>query len=79
MLLKHFNKKMKVKMLAATRRPSGFTTSERQAFSWLAPHITLAPVMSPEQGCTLHSETVRGNQSSPSDLTAQQLTSLKTT
>lgn len=38
---------------------------QRQAFNHPTPHITLAPVMSPEESCTLHSETVKGNQSSP--------------
>ncbi|CAK6974040.1 Hypothetical predicted protein, partial [Scomber scombrus] len=42
-------------------------TLERQAFNQLAPHITLAPVMSPEDGSRLHSETVKDNQSSLRD------------
>lgn len=54
-----------LKKLSGNMKGSNLATSERQAFNHLTPHITLAPVMSPEEGCTLHSETLKGNQSSP--------------
>lgn len=58
--------------------PIKYDIAERQVFKHLTPQITLASVMSPEEGYTLNSVTIKGNQSSPRVFrTAQQLTFVK--
>lgn len=66
-------------ILSCCMKGYSLATLERQAFNQLAPHITLAPVMSPEDRSTLHSKTVKDNHSSLCDfirIRSPQLTSL---